>query len=185
MKTTKIIILANVLLFAFVFTGCRKKTPVEYEKTSKPFHCYNGTLDADEVLIDMGGSCADASAAPITSACGLASGTIVLGSQTKAVTSCTKTTNANGDFVFTMTYTGGYISVTTTNDVLYNTDLSLTTSSDPSSNYEAYVFLYPQYDYMSGGDVQINFNGSSYAVSTCNGYDWSSSLSVKIFAPVN
>jgi hypothetical protein len=184
-KHFKLSVIFSLVLLS-VLGSCRKKTPAEYEKTSKPFHCYNGTLDGDEILIDQGGSCADASAAPLTSSCGLASGTIVIGTQTKAVTSCIKTINANGDFVFTMNYSGGgYISVTTTNDVLYNSDLSLTTSSNPGSNYEAYVFLYPQYNYMSGGNVQIQFNGSSYAVSSCNGYNWGTSESVKIFAHVN
>lgn len=174
MKLTKLIAFAALgFLISFSY-GCRKKNDTAMELATKPYHCYNETLDGDEILVDYGGSCGTSSGAvSMTSDCGQATNTAKITSDVPStynftVTSCTKSTSGSY-YTYTIYLSGGgYIQITTLTSVVFNTDLTI--QSLPSANDECAVDFYmsPYSGSCSSGQVRIKFDGTNYALNLCN-----------------
>lgn len=170
MKRSKpILIYFFVLSLAFAF-GCRKKDDLGYTLAEKPLHCYNGVQDADETLVDYGGSC-QITPIVLSSSCGQANNTVTIGTTTTTVTSCKKTVSGSY-FVFTLLLSdGGKIVITTSDSVNYNSPLKYTYISPYADEFIGKVTPSgsPTYD-LSYGEVQIKMTGSIQAVEICNGF---------------
>ncbi|MCE3280205.1 MAG: hypothetical protein K0S44_2396 [Bacteroidetes bacterium] len=188
MKTTyKFSVLAS-LIFLLAIAGCRKKIELEKEVATKPAHCYNSIMDEDETVVDMGGSCGTEGVQALESNCGVGDTTVTIDAVNKAITSCTKTVNGSGEYVFSITYAGGgTLTVTTRNDVRYNYDLSMVPWTPDDDECKVYIGA-PYYTSITTGQTQVKFNGIDYAISICNGaiyYGFGSTASIKLFTTVN
>jgi hypothetical protein len=187
MKTTcKLNLLFGLILFS-ALVSCRKKVDLEKEVASKPAHCYNSIMDEDEVVVDMGGSCGTDGAQPLTSNCGQSENTVTINGVDKVVTTCTKATNGSGQYVFTINYVGGSLTVTTAPNVYYNWDLGMVTWTPDEDECNVYIGS-PYNANVTYGDTQVKFNGVNYAISICEGsfwYGFSSSASIEVYALVN
>lgn len=193
MKLTKLIAFVSLSLLLGFSYGCRKKNDTAMELATKPYHCYNETMDADEILVDYGGSCGTSSGAvSMTSDCGQATNTAKITSDVPStynftVTSCTRTSSSSY-YTYTMNLSGGgYIQVMTLTTVAFNTDL--TVMSLPSANDECSVDFYmsPYSGSCSGGQVRIKYDGTNYALNLC-GATWFAGFNygdINAFANVN
>ena len=189
------IVLAGALS-VLAFSGCRKKNDTAMELATKPAHCYNGELDADELAVDYGGSCGTSSSAvSMSSDCGMADNTAKITSDAPAtynhtVTSCTRT-SSGGNYVYNiMLNTGRYIYVTTRQTATLNADLDI--MSTPMADNECAVTFYmgPYSGSCSGGSgsqVRIKYDGTDYAVNICTA-SWYAGFnygSISAYATVN
>ncbi|MCW3086108.1 MAG: hypothetical protein JWP12_3474 [Bacteroidetes bacterium] len=197
MKLLKLLVFAGVLTTLALSGGCRKKTEAEMDMATKPLHCYNEEMDADETLPDFGGSCGTGSAAvSLTSDCSMTNNTADLttsfGSTVNyTVSSCVKTVSG-GYFTYNLTLSGGnYIHVKTTSAVLVNHELTLTTST-PAASDECEIDFYMSGIAAScsssgiGTHVSIKYNGTNYAINICNAPWYASSYGgIDAYAMVN
>ena len=197
MKLLKLLVIAGVFGTLVLSGGCRKKTEQEMDMATKPLHCYNEEMDADETLPDFGGSCGTGSASvSLASDCSMTTNTADLNPSfgspmTYSVSSCVKTVSG-GYFTYTLALSGGNsVHITTTSSVLVNHELTLTTST-PAASDECEIAFYMSgvSAYCSGSGigthVSIKYNGTNYAINVCNAPYYSSSYGgIDIYANVN
>lgn len=161
---------AFILLQLVLSTGCRKLVLRDLEFTTKPAHCFNQQKDADENIVDAGGSCGCDNNRPV-SYCSLALNTVKVDNKTYTVINFDKDTLGNGNWQFTLEFNSTeYLIVTCTPEVYLNRELSnyYTNPSDPDDiNVKLYTTLYGSQD-LGYGKYDLASDGCVTYLRSCN-----------------
>ncbi|MBL7812367.1 MAG: hypothetical protein JNL57_09120 [Bacteroidetes bacterium] len=167
-------------------TGCRKAVLRDLKYMTKPAHCYNQQLDADENITDAGGSCGCRENTPV-SYCSLAANQVKVGSSTYTVSSFEKDTLGNGNWRFTLKFNSTeYLVVTCTPAVYLNYELSnnAMNPSDPDDiNVQVYTSTYGLQD-LGYGKFEIATDGCVAFLRSCDtgfNYGFSGVINCKLF----
>jgi hypothetical protein len=185
MEKFKIKYLILCIVVACNSYGCRKKKELDLEYVGKPLHCYNKLRDEDETGVDEGGSCGGAASFSFASACGEPTNSVTIDWTSDSVSGCVKTIDGNR-FVYTIGLDGGgFIKISTSNNVVFNSLLAYANGSLDSLEYEGYI-RFPSSSFTTvfdDGNVKIKAEGPDVALEICNSEVYGKTISA--YAIVN
>jgi hypothetical protein len=166
-----------LLFIAAVAFGCKRKQDlVEPEGTlaKHPAHCYNGSLDGNELGIDCGGDCDPCNIAVPT--CTPAANTLKIGTSSYATTgsSCS---SASSEYDMMGTYIGGSYTVKIGNSTPdQSVAYTIAYGSFPTSSTEATVNVSDGSRgslTLTTGTLYVSQSGGVYVATICGGSAYS------------
>ena len=171
--------LIKISTYLFVFlvllnnTSCRKKELRLIKISDKPFHCYNNVKDADEKIIDKGGSCG-CDSVKVESKCGLKTNQIYFDSNYYDLKFIKKTISSSDLITLSFSFNAqDMLYITFNEDVLLNTALLVRDSYTINSARDKIDIYISTNKYSSAtlntfnGDVKILSNGCVFNLMTC------------------
>jgi TM2 domain-containing membrane protein YozV len=172
MKKIALLIVTTILVFACV----RKQNLTEPEGTLAEYanHCYNGTLDGDEISVDCGGECGPCNFAQPT--CSTGTNILKIGASSTYTLTGYSCGAPNNDFIMDATYSNGNVTVEIDG-----------AAPDMSATYTAVNSSIPGYHevyircttsglgtlVLNSGSVFFSQNNGKYMVTICGGSAYS------------